>query len=57
MVEFFASLDKYVVQNGKEISITLKCPLTATNITSLVGMGIGAAVKIEETQQQLPLED
>ncbi|MCC6797679.1 MAG: hypothetical protein IT366_21380 [Candidatus Hydrogenedentes bacterium] len=56
MIELLASLDKYIVQDGKEITIQLKCPFTGPNITALVGIGIGAAVKIEDTQQQLPLE-
>lgn len=56
MIELIATLDKYVVQDGKEISLVLKCPFNATNITALVGIGIGAPVKVEDLQQQLPLD-
>jgi hypothetical protein len=56
MIELIATLDKYVVQDGKEISLVLKCPFNAPNITALVGIGIGAPVKVEDLQQQLALE-
>lgn len=56
MIELVAKLDKFTVQDGKEIAMVLKCPFNGPNMTALCGIGIGAIVKVEDTQQQLPLE-
>lgn len=51
-----ATLDKYTVQDGKEIALTMSCVHNADNLVLLASIGAGQPVEIEATQEALPFE-
>ncbi len=56
MIELRAILDKYTVQDGKELAVIIKCDHNGENLLKLAGIGAGQPIEIKSVQEELPLD-